>query len=160
MFRSTSYVIAPEGKYPKLTAEREKQLACGDTILSDENMKALLLSFFLISGFVGARAADDAALHGKWKVHITVGDSQSDEECTLTQNDKELTGSCVSDRGTSPISGKVDGKKVSWISKSQYQGNPLTLTFNGTLESTTMITGTLNVAEYNVDGGFTATHFN
>jgi len=123
-------------------------------------MRALLLSLLLVSATMGARAADDTALRGKWKIHITVGDSQSDEECTLTQNDKELTGSCVSDRGTSPISGKVDGKKVSWISKSQYQGNPLTLTFNGTLESTTKITGTLNVAEYNVDGGFTAIQSN
>ncbi len=111
----------------------------------------------LAVGALVASAADDTALHGKWKVHISVGDNQSDEECTFTQKDKDLTGSCVSDRGTSPINGKVDGKKVNWVSKSQYQGGPLTLTFNGTLESTAKITGSLNVAEYNVDGEFTAT---
>lgn len=121
-------------------------------------MRLLLLSFLLASAAVGASAADNTSLSGKWKIHSSVAGNESDQDCTFTQKDNDLTGSCVSDRGTVEISGKVDGTKVTWTYKSEYQGNPLTVIYRGTLESTTQkIAGTLSVVEYGVEGDFTAT---
>ena len=41
--------------------------------------------------------------------------------------------------------------------ESEDEGNPLTVTYKGTLESTTKITGTASAVEFGVDGEFTAT---
>lgn len=40
--------------------------------------------------------------------------------------------------------------------KSEYNGSPLTVKYDGALQSN-KITGTVNVEEYGVDGDFTAT---
>lgn len=59
-------------------------------------------------------AADGASLSGKWQVHSSVAGNDTDQSCTFTQKDDDLTGSCVSgDKTTVDIFGKVDGKKVS-----------------------------------------------
>jgi hypothetical protein len=55
------------------------------------------------------------------------------------------------------ISGKVDEKKITWMYKSEYNGSPITVNYKGTLDSTTKITGTVNVEEYGAEGEFTAT---
>ena len=52
--------------------------------------------------------------------------------------------------------GKISEKKVSWSFQSEYEGNPLTLKYSGTLESATKMTGTVSVDPYGVDGEFTA----
>ncbi len=119
-------------------------------------MKALLLTFALASAASLAMAADSPSVSGTWQLHQSIADNESDSSCTFTQNNQDLTGSCHSDNGSGNITGKVDGKKITWVYKSEYNGGPITVTYHGTLAAD-KITGTVDVAEYSVDGDFTAT---
>ena len=92
----------------------------------------------------------------KWKLHQSIAGNDNDSECTFTQKDNDLTGSCTADQGTVTLAGKVDGKKVSWSYDSEYNGTPLTVKFTGTLDSD-KITGEVEVDPFSVTGDFTAT---
>jgi hypothetical protein len=120
-------------------------------------MRTLFLSAILASAALTSMAADNPSLTGKWKIHQTVAGNESDSDCTFTQKDNDLTGSCTADSGTGKITGKVDGSKVSWSYESEYNGSPLTVKFAGTLDASGKIAGTVNVETFGVDGDFTAT---
>ncbi len=94
---------------------------------------------------------------GRWTVHADVSGNQSESNCTFTQKEADLTGSCTSDRGTVMITGKVEGKTVGWQFDTQYEGQTLTVYYSGTSQSAEKITGTINVQPMNVSGEFTAT---
>jgi len=119
-------------------------------------MKKLALPFLLVSAIAFAQAPDNAGLSGKWKLHQSIAGNDNDSECTFTQKDDDLTGSCTADQGTVTLAGKVDGKKVSWSYDSEYNGTPLTVKFTGTLDSD-KITGEVEVDPFSVTGDFTAT---
>jgi len=116
----------------------------------------LKIIFLLLSTFVLASGADKTIVNGKWQVHSTVAGQESDAICTFTQKETDLSGTCTTDQGTVNLIGTVDGKKISWSYKSQYEGTPLTVKFEGTLDSENKITGTVSVPEFSVDGDFTA----
>ena len=119
-------------------------------------MQKLAISLSLLSTLALAQAQDNAGLNGKWKLHQSIAGNESDSECTLTQKDNALTGSCTGGEKSVDISGKVDGKKVSWSYKADYNGTPLTVTYTGTLDSD-KITGDVNVDPFSATGDFTAT---
>src|ERR1044071_9201940 len=107
-------------------------------------MKSTLLSFALLA----ASSAMAADLTGKWQVVLSVGGQDREQACTFTQKDAELTGNCSTDAGPVQIAGKVEDKKVMWSYKGDYQGTPLTVAFQGSIESATKITGAVSVAEF------------
>jgi hypothetical protein len=119
-------------------------------------MKSLLFSFLFASMAIVA-TADNPSATGKWQIHNSIAGNESDMACDWTQKDTDLTGSCSSDHGSVNVTGKVDGRNVNWVYKSEYNGGPITLTYKGTLDSTSKISGTVTVEEYAVDGEFTAT---
>ena len=107
---------------------------------------------------LAAFAADDASMSGKWQVHTSIAGNQSEQSCTFTQKGSELKGSCTTqDRGTVEITGKVSGKKVTWMYKSEHDGTPLTVNYEATVDSADKIAGSVSVPEFSVDGDFTAT---
>jgi hypothetical protein len=57
----------------------------------------------------------------------------------------------------SKIKGTVKGAKLYWSYKSEHEGQPLTVEYNGELDSAGTIKGTVNVPEFSVGGDFTAT---
>ena len=59
-------------------------------------MKILLLSALLVSSALPSLAADNASLTGKWKIHSSIAGNESDSECTLTQTDDAISGTCIS----------------------------------------------------------------
>lgn len=117
-------------------------------------LKTVLLLIFAAALAV---AADNASVAGKWHVHTSMAGNENDSDCTFVQKDADLTGTCTSDQGSVNITGKVDGKKVTWSYKSEYNGTPLTVNHEGTLTADNKITGTATVPEFSVDGDFTAT---
>ena len=117
--------------------------------------RTLLFSILAASASLTTVYADEVPLTGKWTVHTSVAGNESDQSCDFTQKDRDLTGKCVSDRGTVEIAGKVDAKKVTWFYKSEYNGSPLTVSYTGTLDAN-RITGSVNVEEYGVGGEFSA----
>jgi hypothetical protein len=120
-------------------------------------VKKMFLSIVLVCAPALISAADDPSLSGNWQIHNNIAGNESDRACTFVQNGNDLTGTCPSDRGEVKLTGKVDEKKVSWTYKSEYEGSPITVKYDGRLESATKIVGTVNVAEYGADGDFTAT---
>lgn len=98
-----------------------------------------------------------ASVAGTWTVKADVSGNQSESNCTFTQKDADLTGSCTSDRGTVMVTGKVEGKTVNWQFDTQYEGQTLTVYYSGTPQSAEKMSGTINVQPMNVSGDFTAT---
>jgi len=104
-----------------------------------------------------APAADNASVTGRWQVHTSISGNESDQLCTFTQKDDALGGTCAGERGTFELSGKVDGNKVTWSYKSEYNGTPLTVIYEGALGPATTIKGSVNVPEFAAAGDFMAT---
>lgn len=125
-------------------------------------MKALIILGLAIATSAAAQATPPAqtaasAVAGTWTVKADVSGNQSESNCTFTQKDADLTGSCTSDRGTVMITGKVEGKTVSWQFDTPYEGQTLTVYYSGTTQSAEKMSGTINVQPMNVSGEFTAT---
>ena|SRR5690349_24146874 len=120
-------------------------------------MKTSMLWLWLASAALLAFAADNPPLSGKWQIHTSAAGHESEQACTFAQKGSDLTGSCDTEQGTVQINGKVDEKKVSWVYKTEYNGSPLTVTFKGTVDSGTKISGSVRAEEYDVEGEFTAT---
>ena len=123
-------------------------------------MKTILLivsAAALVAAPTLVAASDNVSVAGKWHVHDTIAGNDSDADCTFEQKDADLSGTCKIDSGSVTITGKVDGKKVTWSYKSEYNGSPLTVNHEGTLSADNKITGKASVPEYSVDGDFMAT---
>lgn len=119
-------------------------------------MTRLILLVFALAATTTVRA-QSSPVAGSWTVRADVSGNQSESHCTFSLKDSDLSGSCNSDRGTVMVAGKVDGKTVNWQFDTQYEGQTLTVYYNGTLQSAEKITGTINVQPMNVSGEFTAT---
>ena len=86
--------------------------------------------------------------------HLDVYKRQA--QCTFTQKDNDLGGSCVTDNGEKPLAGKVEGQRITWSYDSEYDGTPLTVKFSGTLDSAAAkLSGSVSVEPFGVDGDFT-----
>jgi hypothetical protein len=122
-------------------------------------VRKLILFALLTSAALTVLAADKASFTGKWKTHSSIAGNESDGECTLTQTDNDLAGTCKTSDGTdAKATRKVDGAKVTWQFDSEYNGTPLTIKYDGTLDTAlSKIAGTVSVDPFGVDGGFTAT---
>jgi hypothetical protein len=114
-----------------------------------------LLALAFVS--TAAPQAQPGSVAGTWTVTATVSGNQSEQVCTFTQKDSELTGTCKGERGSFPIFGKVDGKNVTWQFDMEYEGQKLTPVYSGTLESAEKMVGTVDVQGMGVGGEFTAT---
>ena len=122
-------------------------------------MKVLVSAALLMAGALTSLAADNAPLTGKWKIHSSIAGNESDSECTLTQTENDISGTCKTAEGKdSKATGKVDGAKATWSFESDYNGSPLTIKYTAKLDATVVkITGTVSVDPFGVEGDFTAT---
>ena len=120
-------------------------------------MRTLLLTVLMAAATVVAPASDDPSLSGSWQLKRIAADRESTMECSFNQKGSELTGSCKSDRGTLALSGKVEGKNVTWTHKSESEAGPVTVVYTGTIDSATRMTGKVLAVEFSVEGEFTAT---
>jgi len=116
---------------------------------------ALRLALVVLVAAGIAPAQTPSSLNGKWKIH-TVMVQESDSTCTFTQKDSDLSGECEGDNGKYNVIGKIEGNKVSWSFKTDYNGNTLTVSYEGTISSDAKIAGASHVAEMSLDGDFTA----
>jgi hypothetical protein len=117
-------------------------------------MKSLLSLTLALASSV---ALQPETVGGTWNVTANVGGNQSEQTCTFTQKDGELSGTCKGQRGDFSVTGKVDGKAVSWQFVVEYEGQRLTPVYSGTLESADKIVGSVDVQGMGVGGDFTAT---
>ena len=117
--------------------------------------RLFLLALVILT--IAAAQAQPVSVSGNWKVAANVSGNASESTCAFTQKDTELTGTCKGERGDVTITGKVDGKTVSWQFDTQYEGQTLTVYYSGTLDVPEKMTGNINVQPMNVSGEFTAT---
>jgi hypothetical protein len=120
-------------------------------------MRILLLSFLAVSTATLSSAVDAPSITGNWKIHTSISGNESDIACALTQKEDVISGKCTSDRGEIEMTGKATGQKISMSYKSEYNGTPLTVVYEGTLDEAAGIKGSVNVPEFGVGGDFTAT---
>jgi len=118
--------------------------------------KLLTLSTLLFAS--SAFAADAPSLTGNWSIHNSIAGNESDQACKFVQTENKLTGSCKNQEDKDlPITGSLDGKKLTWQYESEYNGSPLTLVYTATLDDSGKIAGSVEVQPYGVTGDFTAT---
>src|SRR5258708_36272088 len=116
-------------------------------------MKRLLA----ISAFLFASSAFAAPnLTGQWAIHNNIAGNENDAECQLVATDNKITGSCKSQDKDLPVTGTVDGNKVTWQVQSDYNGSPMTLIYKATLDESNKIAGTVEVQPFGITGDFTA----
>lgn len=96
------------------------------------------------------------SVEGRWEVAANIGGTATQMDCMFKQKDAELTGTCEGDSGALPITGKVEGKTVTFQFNAQHEGQALTVIYTGTLESADKITGSVDVQPLSVSGDFVA----
>jgi hypothetical protein len=117
--------------------------------------RSILFAAILIASFQTANAAD---VSGSWHVTGSISDNPIDTTCTLTQKDTALTGTCVRKDGkTVDATGSVKDDTIAWHYNSEYNGDPITITYTGKLAKDGTLAGTIVVDPYNAQGDFTAT---
>jgi len=120
-------------------------------------MKKIAVTMALACSFAFAQAQDNSSsVTGKWKIHSSIAGNDSDASCTFTQTNSDLTGTCPSPNGDVKLTGKVDGKKIAWSYSMDYNGSPLTMKYEGTLDAG-KIAGTVTVDPFGVSGDFSGT---
>ena len=111
------------------------------------------LLLFVTSAF----GAGTPKVAGQWKVHNSIAGNESDQDCTFALADNKITGNCTAEDRNMPVAGSIDGSKITWKLETEYDGNPLTLTYTATLDQSDKIAGAVDVQPYGVTGDFTAT---
>lgn len=120
-------------------------------------MKKLLLTSAAVLFATSAFAAGPD-LNGQWSVHNSIAGNESDHTCSFVQKDNAITGTCKSMEGKDlPVTGTVEGNKLTWKYDSEYNGSPLTLVYTATWADSGKISGSVEVQPFNVSGDFTAT---
>lgn len=120
-------------------------------------MRVSIPLVLLASAAVVAVPAQVPTLTGRWQVQTRMAGNESAQECTFVQKDGDFTGSCGSGQTAVEISGQVDGTRVTFSYKADYQGTALTMAYTGTLESATRMAGTVSLSPFGMEGSFSAT---
>jgi hypothetical protein len=98
-----------------------------------------------------------ASVAGSWTLSTNVQGNTGSPTCTFKEDAGKITGTCSAPNNTqSEVSGEVTDTKVTFRYNIEWEGNPLTLVFTGTLDSDTTMKGTMEVQPMGVPGEFTA----
>ena len=92
---------------------------------------------------------------GSWKFALNVNGNTYPMACTLQQDGEKLTGKCASEAGENPLTGTIQGEKITFMHKTAYNGDMLTLTYTGTVTSATEMKGAIDVQPFAITGDFT-----
>jgi hypothetical protein len=107
----------------------------------------------------GARAQDASTainLTGKWTFTVTTDAGTGSPTVTFAQKGDTLTGHYSSQAlGEADLKGTVKDNKVTFSFRTNVQGTALTVTYSGTVESSTSLKGTLDLGGM-ASGTFTA----
>ncbi len=121
-------------------------------------MKNIIVTLFSLI-CVSAALAADVNITGVWKVDSETAGNNSSSLIPFKQDGAKLTATMKSPEGKElAVTGKVDGKKITWTFVSEWEGNALTVTYVGTLDDNgASIKGTSDVQPMGIDGTFIAT---
>jgi hypothetical protein len=117
-------------------------------------MNKLHITSLLVFVAVPMFAFGAAGLTGSYNLHSSIAGTDTDSTCSLSQANTQLTGSCKNDTGEVKLNGTVDGKKVNFKVNTEYNGEPLTVTYTGTLDDSGNVQGDVDVEPMGVTGDF------
>jgi hypothetical protein len=117
------------------------------------------LAMLMLMAVPAVAAAPGVDITGTWALAADVQGVSVTETCTLTQSPEgKLTGSCdVNGMAKYATTGSVTDKTVIITHAGEYQGQGLTMTYTGKVNSDGGITGVLDVDPMSVSGSFSAT---
>ncbi|CAN5315052.1 hypothetical protein BH09GEM1_BH09GEM1_32400 [soil metagenome] len=115
----------------------------------------MLLTLALLSSLGTAPAAD--SIPGKWAITGDVAGTAVKTVCTIIRTGSTLSGNCTNAEGAPYVlTGVVKEKTIDFQYDIDYQGQPLTVVYTGTLPSSKEMTGTIDVRPVSVSGTFSA----
>jgi len=100
----------------------------------------LIFAFLLLCAL--PLAAED--LSGVWKTEVNVAGNSGSPVFTLKQDGSKLSGDYKGMLGEAKLTGSVEGTKVKWQFKVNFDGNEALVIYSGTLESPTLIKGSID----------------
>ena len=117
--------------------------------------KKLLTLFATL--IASAAFAATSSLTGTWTLEQDIAGNASSAPITFKQDGEKLNGTMKGpDAKELPVKGEVKGDKVTWEYGTEYEGNPLTIKFSGTVDASGKISGAVEVSPMGVEGTFTA----
>jgi hypothetical protein len=94
-------------------------------------------------------------LTGTWTTQTEVQGIAVNETCMLKQAaDGIVSGTCDTPGGKFAVTGKVNGANVTFSHPAAYQGEDMTVSFFGKLDSPASITGSIDMQPINAGGAF------
>jgi hypothetical protein len=127
--------------------------------VADREMRTRMIKYVVslfLCAFATTAVAADVSMVGKWDVATSIAGTGGSAVCTFTQKEGALTGACTSDDGDHVLTGKIDGNKVTWQYVTDFNGQPLTIVFTGTVDSDKQFNGSVEVQPMGVTGDFAA----
>lgn len=118
-------------------------------------MKSFSFTILLVLATISASFAGPS-IAGEWQIQRSAAGHESTQTCTFVQTDGELSGTCSSDDGPVQLSGKIEGKEVTWGFRTNSQAGMITVVYKGTVDSETTMSGTVSALEMGIDGDFSA----
>lgn len=106
---------------------------------------------------VVALVAAANSVTGKWDVQTEVMGNPGAAVCALKQEDDKISGTCTMGGADQPVTGQVADGKITFKHAAEYEGNALTITYTGKIESETALSGDVMVNPFGVSGTFKAT---
>jgi len=106
----------------------------------------LLLALTVLAFPLGA-SAQDFDLTGDWVLTVESPNGTGQRSVTFVQEDNELSGDIASSQAAGPLSGTVDGDKVTFVAIVQMDSGPFEITYTGTFADDE-ITGTVEFGSY------------
>jgi hypothetical protein len=122
----------------------------------DDQMKRLLSLLVIASATVSSQAADVPTFSGKYQIKLPIPGHDKPFLCIFTQNSQALGGYCATELGNANLTGKFDGRNVSWTYTVEDSGHPTTVNYNGTLEASGKVSGSMRTPRIPVGVPFTA----
>src|SRR5262245_13809615 len=112
--------------------------------------KALALTSILIASLVvltSAAAQSDVNVTGEWAFTVETAQGSGTPSFTFKQEGEKLTGNYKGQFGEAPVTGTVKGNEIKFTIKISAQGQELTITYTGKIESKDSMKGTAVLGE-------------
>jgi hypothetical protein len=112
-------------------------------------IRALAIALLALVLAVPVALAADVDITGTWTSTFSTQIGDQHYTYTFAVKGTVLTGTAKNDMGETPITdGKVEGTKVSFVEKLNFQGNDLVITYTGEITSNDEIKFTRQVGDF------------
>jgi hypothetical protein len=101
----------------------------------------------LIALVAAAVSASGAHIAGIWRLTGRIADVAIDRVCTIEQTEGKIQGPCKNQAGETALSGEVNGDSITWKYEAKYEGATVVLLFKGTIESDSVMKGTITASD-------------